>query len=120
MFKTRFGEPNVLLLPLMLVPVALLPVVPAVLRPPKLWLKSCQGTGISLPMELAVEPTLGVPVTVERLDGVVPSPEEDGVVPRPEDEGVVPSPEGDVTPVLELKALPADESARMASSMWPD
>lgn len=87
-FRVRFCDPIVLL-------VALLEV--RALLPLRLWLKSCQGTGISLPVMLAPEALLGTPDTLERLEGAVSRPEVDV-----------------------SEAPPADESERIANSMRPD
>jgi len=62
----------------------------------RLWLRSCQGTGISLPVWLEEDEMLGVPETLDRLDGTVSRPE------------------------VELSdALPADESERIANWIRP-
>jgi len=60
------------------------------------WLKSCQGTGINLPVVLDPAELLGVPVELERLDGTVSRPEVDV-----------------------SEAPPADERERMANWMRP-
>lgn len=72
MFKLRFCEARAGLLPA----VVLLPIAPDRLLLLMLWLNSCQGTGINLPV---IVPTalLGVPATLERLDGTVSRPEVD-------------------------------------------
>jgi len=44
---------------------------------PELWLSSCHGTGTSFPIALEEEALLGVPVTLERLDGTVSRPDVD-------------------------------------------
>jgi len=63
----------------------------------QLWLKSCHGTGISLPVVVEPEELLGVPVTLDRLEGTVSRPDVDVSV-----------------------APPAEESERMANSTRPD
>jgi len=45
--------------------------------PLQLWLKSCQGTGINLPMVVDPRELLGVPTVLERLEGTVSRPEVD-------------------------------------------
>jgi hypothetical protein len=70
--RTRFGLPRELVLPSVL----LLVLVPAAeLLLLRLWLRSCQGTGISLPIWLEEDEMLGVPETLDRLDGTVSRPE---------------------------------------------
>jgi len=64
--------------------------------PLQLWLNSCQGTGIILPMVVEPRELLGVPVVLERLEGTVSRPEVDV-----------------------SEAAPAEESDRMANSMRP-
>jgi hypothetical protein len=69
--STTFGVPIALLLPSVLLLEAaelLLPATELLLR---LWLMSCQGTGISLPVMLEAEALLGIPETLERLEGTV-------------------------------------------------
>jgi len=61
-----------------------------------LWLNSCQGTGINLPIVLDPEELLGVPVVLERLDGTVSRPEVDV-----------------------SDAPPADDNERIANAMRP-
>lgn len=99
MFSTRFGEPIELLprvllprvLLLELLPVVLLPVVlllPLVLEFFMFWLRSCQGTGISLPVSDALDELLllGVPETLERLEGTVSRPDVEVSLAPPADE----------------------------------
>jgi len=93
MLSTRFGVPIELPLPSVLL-LVLLPVAELLLL--RLWLRSCQGTGISLPVMLDEDELLGVPETLERLDGTVSRPEVDV-----------------------SDALPADESERIANWMRP-
>jgi hypothetical protein len=96
MLSTRFGVPIALLLPSVLLleaPELLLPATEPLLR---LWLMSCQGTGISLPVVLEEYGLLELPETLERLEGTVSRPEVDV-----------------------SDALPADESERIANWMRP-
>jgi len=87
MLSTRFGEliellPRVLLLELL--PVLLLPLV---LELAMFWLSNCHGTGISFPVIDALEELLlGVPETLERLDGTVSRPEVEVSLAPPADE----------------------------------
>jgi len=41
----------------------------------QLWLNSCQGTGISLPVIVEPVALLGMPDTLERLEGTVSRPD---------------------------------------------
>jgi hypothetical protein len=87
--RTRFGLPRELLLPSVLL-LVLLPAPELLLL--RLWLRSCQGTGIILPNRLEEDEMLGVPETLDRLDGTVSRPD-----------------------VEVSDALPADESERIAN-----
>jgi hypothetical protein len=99
-FKVRFPP-----IPLPVVPATLELLVPAWLRPLQLWLKSCHGTGINLPvMLLAVVVLPGVPATLDRLDGAVSRPEVDVSA---------------AAPVPEVE-LAADDKDNTANSTWPD
>jgi hypothetical protein len=96
-------------------PAAPLPVVPATLELLvasavewplllQLWLKSCQGTGMSLPIVVLPVTLPGVPETLDRLEGAVSRPEVDVSVAAPD------------VPI----AAPADDKDNTANSTWPD
>lgn len=90
MFKTRFWDPpNVVAreLEVELAPDWLLL---------QLWLKSCQGTGMSLPVVVDPAELLGVPTVLERLEGTVSRPDVDVSA-----------------------ALPDEDNERTANSMRP-
>lgn len=64
--------------PMVLVPVALeVPLIDRPLPELKLWLNICQGTGINLPVRLEPLELLGIPETLDRLEGTVSRPEVD-------------------------------------------
>jgi len=68
--------------------VLLLELLPDVLELVRFWLRSCHGTGINLPAvnELDELLLLGVPVTLERLEGTVSRPEVDVSLAAPADD----------------------------------
>jgi hypothetical protein len=74
MFNTRLCAP---IAPLAAVLELLDPRVEELLDPVQLWLKSCQGTATNLPIELLSDELLGVPVTLDRLEGTVSRPDVD-------------------------------------------
>lgn len=91
MFRTRLWPPIV---PLPVVAVD--PVWLVLWLELQLWLNSCHGTGINLPVVVDPEALEGVPEMLDRLDGVVSRPE------------------------VEVSVdAPADDSDRMAKSIRP-